>query len=243
MPALFYLSHDRQKRGPFTVSQLQEMISAGRLQPADLILPDGSGRWVPAQSIEALVEAFRTSTAITESPRGLADPPLLEAITPSRRRNRRDSFDDDDDVPSVANTEINRQLITNFRQQIHALGAFWILIGALSLLVSVVALNNQAARGVVGGGGFVVIRLDVGVAVVVAALGVAWIAIGILACLKNVVAVYVGLALSYLSLLANLVQINVIGMLILALVIAQAHRVLSWANKMRRAGVAFTVKP
>ena len=55
--------------------------------------------------------------------------------------------------------------------------------------------------------------------------------------------VYVGLGLSYLSVISNLFNFNLCGMIILVIVIIQAHRVISWAGQLRRAGIPLTARP
>jgi hypothetical protein len=46
-PAGWHYARDRRKRGPLSLGQLQT-------QPADMILPPGPGKWVPASSIAEL---------------------------------------------------------------------------------------------------------------------------------------------------------------------------------------------
>jgi hypothetical protein len=56
-------------------------------------------------------------------------------------------------------------------------------------------------------------------------------------------AVYVGLALSYLSALGNLVNLNLCGLAIVVVAIVQAHRVISFAGQLNRAGIPLTTRP
>jgi hypothetical protein len=53
----FFLAREKQKLGPFSLGQLQEMAGSGQLGPADMILAPGSGKWVPAVSLSALFPA------------------------------------------------------------------------------------------------------------------------------------------------------------------------------------------
>ena len=56
-------------------------------------------------------------------------------------------------------------------------------------------------------------------------------------------AVYVALALSYLSMVGQILNLNICGGIIIILVILQAHRVIGWAKEMRAAGLPLTAKP
>ena len=107
-----------------------------------------------------------------------------------------------------------------FNQQIIALGAFWIIIGAITLGFVGVAFSNGQR-----------LPLSVGGLVFVGVLGLLWIGIGVLTCMKKIPAVWVGLILSYLSLLGQVISVNLCGLVILVLVITQAHRVISWSKK------------
>jgi hypothetical protein len=53
----YFLAREKQKLGPFSLGQLQDMASRGELGPADMILPSGSGKWVPAASFSRLFPA------------------------------------------------------------------------------------------------------------------------------------------------------------------------------------------
>jgi WD40 repeat protein/tetratricopeptide (TPR) repeat protein len=53
-PAGWHYARDRRKRGPLSLGQLQTLAAEGQLQPADMILPPGTGKWVPASSIAEL---------------------------------------------------------------------------------------------------------------------------------------------------------------------------------------------
>src|SRR4051794_18067271 len=91
--------------------------------------------------------------------------------------------------------DVGRKMIRKFREQIHALGALWIIIGALAGAIAIVALQGRpdlAAR--VGGEQQAVLLL-------VAGMGLVWFVLGVLTCLKQMWAVYVALVLSYVSLL------------------------------------------
>ena len=79
--------------------------------------------------------------------------------------------------------------------------------------------------------------------VVIAGMGFIWLALGLLTCLKQMWAVYVALVLSYMSLVSQVLNLNLSGSVILTFVVLQAHRVIGWANQMRAAGVPLTTLP
>jgi hypothetical protein len=119
--------------------------------------------------------------------------------------------------------------LQNFHKQIIALGAFWIFIGLMTLLVAAAAAFADAAW-----------TPDVGAAAaagVIGIMGLAWIGLGICVCLKQMWAVRVALVLSYLSMLASLITLQLCAAVILVVVILQAHRVLKWAKQLAAAGV------
>jgi hypothetical protein len=128
------------------------------------------------------------------------------------------------------------KLLKQFRQQIHALGGFWIFIGSTTAAVCILlVVTNGDALGLRTGG--VAVMIITGVAAVI------WFGIGIAACLKQMWAVYVGLGLSYLSVLGNLINLNVCSLVILAVVIIQAHRVIGFASRLRGLNIPLTIRP
>jgi hypothetical protein len=125
---------------------------------------------------------------------------------------------------------VDRVMVKKFRDQILALGVLWIIIGTLAAGLGVFGLGRTSDAPVLLS--------------IVVILGLAWIVIGVLACLKHMWAVYAGLVLSYLSLVGQLVNLNLnLGLLVVILVIFQAHRVIGWAKQMRAAGIPLTAKP
>lgn len=60
----WFITRDRKQRhGPFSDAQLRQLASAGKLLPSDMLLLQGSARWVAASSIDGL---FSQDTAATE---------------------------------------------------------------------------------------------------------------------------------------------------------------------------------
>lgn len=127
---------------------------------------------------------------------------------------------------------VDKELVRKFRREMHGLGGFWIFIGALAFIAGIViAAAGAGAAGV-----------EPALGVVAVVLGAGWIGIGVFTCLKHAWAVYVGLVLSYLSLLGNLINLNICPLVILIIVIVQAHRCIKWMGQMRDAGVPLTAK-
>jgi hypothetical protein len=147
--------------------------------------------------------------------------------------------------PATAPGAIDRTVIKKFREQIHALGGLWILIGGLAGALVVFASAASGGAGAGAGGGITSPLAGGGGLLlgVVGALALFWITLGVFTCMKQMWAVYVGLVLSYISAAGNLIQFNLCGLIILAVVILQAHRVIGWAKQMRLAGVPYNAKP
>ena len=130
--------------------------------------------------------------------------------------------------------DVSSEAIKKFRREMHGLGGFWIFIGALATFAAIMLAAVEPPAGVdpsdlqaIGSAVFFV-------------LGSAWVVLGIFTCLKKMWAVYVGLGISYLSLLGNLVNLNICGLVIVIVVIIQAHRCISAASKFRAAGIDLT---
>ena len=122
---------------------------------------------------------------------------------------------DPPDAPAVT-----RKMIRKFREQIHALGALWIILGGLAgglVVVSQFVMRDAGPRAM---------PLDSPIWLVIAAVAVGWIVVGVAACLKQLWAVHTGLVLSYLSLVGQVVNLNICGGVIVLIVILQAHRVI-----------------
>jgi hypothetical protein len=141
-------------------------------------------------------------------------------------------------APMTTPTVAMIKLVKDFRSQIHALGGFWIFIGGLVAVLMVVASGT-----LVGQAGEVDENARLIAMGIFFAIGGAWIALGVFTCLKQMWAVYVGLVLSYLSVIGNVINLNVCGLVILAAVIIQAHRVIGWSKQLRQAGIPLTTRP
>jgi len=139
-------------------------------------------------------------------------------------------------VSSQANLQ-HLKMLKDFRSQIVALGAFWIIIGGLAAIMGIFATSFLITANDVAPQ---TLAMMCGIIVV---LGLAWVTLGVLACLKQMWAVYVGLVLSYISLVGNLINLNICGLVILVVVIIQAHRVIGWAGQLTRARIPLNTRP
>jgi hypothetical protein len=55
MPVVqWYVARNQQKVGPFTSHQLKQLVACDFLQPKDMVLAEGSSKWVEAQTIPGL---------------------------------------------------------------------------------------------------------------------------------------------------------------------------------------------
>jgi hypothetical protein len=121
-----------------------------------------------------------------------------------------------------------------FRDQALALGATWVLLGGL--LGGVGWAATWARQDFPLGLNLPTVLIGM------TALGLAWLVVGVLTCFKQVGAVYVGLVLSYLALLTQVLTLNVCTSVLLILVVLQAHRVIRWGNQMRAAGLPLNAR-
>ena len=133
--------------------------------------------------------------------------------------------------------------LKEFRKQVHFLAGIWIVIGALLAFLGFGILQVYGLSGAMSDDQVVPL-------IVACALGLVWLAIGMAAYAKSIGAVYLGLALSYLSLLVNFATmvvrgslINFCGLMILVVVIVQAHRVLAFAVRVRSFCIPLTTRP
>lgn len=176
-------------------------------------------------------------------PRGLrrrACPMCGEQIPRSARKCRFcGEFLDSDDGRLIA--KIDTDLIRRFRREIHGLAGVWIFFSVVALGLGLAIMNNGVPMGFGRGGAAEILGL------VILGLSVVWGACGFGAAYKQIWAVYLGLILGYISVVGNLISLgqggtNACGIIIQAFVIVQAHRVLGFAGKMKRAGVELTTK-
>ena len=58
----WYYAHNKQKHGPVPRKQLQQLAAAGQLQPADMVLQDGTKTWLPASAVPGLFASTPTET-------------------------------------------------------------------------------------------------------------------------------------------------------------------------------------
>ncbi len=127
--------------------------------------------------------------------------------------------------------------LKKFRDQIHALGALWIILGLIVLGLAAMVISGKVD---------LTKRLDGDPSILLAIFfvsGSIWLVLGILACFKLMPAVYTGLVLTYLSAVGNLINLNICAIVICAVIILQAHRVISLANVIKAAGVPLNAKP
>ena len=126
----------------------------------------------------------------------------------------------------LVDSALNAAEEKKFNQQIVALGGFWIIIGLAAAGFACVTAFSSGRQ----------LPISTIVLLVIGVLGLVWIGIGVLTCMKKIPAVWVGLILSYVSIVGQLIWMNLCGLVILVLVIAQAHRVISWSKKRKVLG-------
>lgn len=151
-------------------------------------------------------------------------------------------------APSVSSVRVDtgpyyahQKTLRAFRQQMLALGVLWIILGTLGGLVGAVVVGSRLGFVDVSGRSLEDIPALMGY--VALALAAVWLYAGIGTLMKRMGAVWAGLVMSYLSLLGNLLTLNICSIVLTILVIVQAHRVLGFASQLQRAGVPLDAKP
>lgn len=126
-----------------------------------------------------------------------------------------------------------RKLVKDFRSQSLALGVLWVIFAVIvgGLAVALVQVNNFP--GIQAEPDFATT-----LALIMGCIGTGWLISGVGTLMKQMWGIYVGLAMSYLAIVGNLINLNLCGIVLIVIVLLQAHRVLSFANKMRAAGLA-----
>jgi hypothetical protein len=74
MAAEWYYAKNKQRVGPVTETQLQELVRSGELGPADMVWKQGMAKWQPAGSVDGLLPK---SPPVQPEP-----PPLPDATSP-----------------------------------------------------------------------------------------------------------------------------------------------------------------
>jgi hypothetical protein len=136
-------------------------------------------------------------------------------------------------APAATSVQLAKKL-GDFRTQIVALGAGWIVLSALGLAAGAflfASLREAEVEGI-----WVV-------AAIVLSMGFIWLVLGVCTCAKQMWSVYAGLVLCYVSAAGNLFSLNLCAIAILVVFIVQAHRVIRLAGELRRAGIALTTRP
>jgi DNA-directed RNA polymerase subunit RPC12/RpoP len=58
----WYYARDKQKLGPFSTEQMQQLAGAGVIQPTDMVLEEGTQRWLDARSAGLLFPGARVAS-------------------------------------------------------------------------------------------------------------------------------------------------------------------------------------
>ena len=124
--------------------------------------------------------------------------------------------------------------VQKFRDQIHALGVLWVIVGVCSIAFGVTILGSgqwpdSVAKWVWLGSAMT--------------LGLASTVFGVMACRKRLWAIRGGIAVTYIAILLQLVFANVCGVVLLVVPLIQAHRVLDWGKSMVAKGIPLDTRP
>jgi hypothetical protein len=70
----WFIVRDDKKYGPYTLVQMKQLATSGKLLPIDMVLEEGKSQWVPASQVEAIFPP----TGITAAPPPLPGPVAAE---------------------------------------------------------------------------------------------------------------------------------------------------------------------
>ncbi|MCA9106767.1 MAG: hypothetical protein KDA83_15200 [Planctomycetales bacterium] len=159
---------------------------------------------------------------------------LLESTTPNQ-------------PPAILKMSSTLQkTLSNFRAQTLALGVLWIIIGGLAIiggtLIMVVALNDNSSvvnndQDSSTNGFLFYYGLFSGI------MGLVWIVVGLKTISKSVTAIYIGLTLSTLSMIGNVLTFSLCPALILVAAVFQSIHVLRFSRILTQNGIPLTAKP
>jgi len=83
----WYYAQNKIKNGPVSSVQLQQLAKSGRLSPADMVLQQGTSRWLPAQEVPGLFPSVPAAKAPAPHPNGAvpapSKPPAAAPAAPS----------------------------------------------------------------------------------------------------------------------------------------------------------------
>src|SRR5262245_10683983 len=86
-PRWYYSSPDRKKIGPINWGQLRELAAAGTLQPDQMVLLDGTGRWQPAASVPGLFPTEPLESIPSGPNTGTPGASSLDSLAPEQDPN------------------------------------------------------------------------------------------------------------------------------------------------------------
>ncbi|MEZ6105683.1 MAG: hypothetical protein R3B96_06085 [Pirellulaceae bacterium] len=137
-----------------------------------------------------------------------------------------------------------QQTLKTFREQIHALGVVWIILGVITIAVCLniyltVIATHEHQPGEARETWFIATLL----LAMTAMTGLVWIVVGVLSCMKWIGAVYVGMVATILAIFAELLTFHPCTFVmagVLALLIVQIYRVLKFGRELKNAGIPLT---
>ncbi len=83
----WYVAKGKTKLGPFSREQLQQMARTGQLAPGDMVLQEGSGKWIAAHSIDGVFVRAQPLPVAQPKRRAPVQVPLAVPTKPVARRS------------------------------------------------------------------------------------------------------------------------------------------------------------
>src|SRR5271154_5448178 len=81
LPNQWYCRVNRERLGPMSFVQLEELARIGRLGPTDWVKPDNADKWQPAHSVSGL---FTTAPVAVGAAANLPPPAVPSSTSPPR---------------------------------------------------------------------------------------------------------------------------------------------------------------
>ncbi|PHS18476.1 MAG: hypothetical protein COA78_02295 [Blastopirellula sp.] len=117
-----------------------------------------------------------------------------------------------------------------FKQQLQALVALWVIIGFLAIGVGVFVLFFQDLQAM-DEAERTTLQITAAVSIVLNSI---WFIAAIAAAKRKIWGMYLGLVMSYISLITLVLSLNVCMIILFIFVIIQGHRVIKWAKTARQ---------
>ena len=137
----WWVARNKQKTGPYSWSHMRQMADSGNLRPTDMVLQEGSGRWLAADAVPSL---FEVPEVILDP-----DPEVPVAIPVLREVGKRKGHHEPEPLPRKADYARGARGAESTAGKcpgtVTTAGVIWIIVGAMILINLVVILTSRFA--------------------------------------------------------------------------------------------------